>query len=136
MSITFNNLLSGNIISDVPLSHQHNLEDLLKRINLVGDIWGQPMTVTSGYRTMQHHLAIYAKKGITDKSKIPMQSRHLYGMAVDILDEDGKLHHWLQNDPIGITILEKAELWCENRQGPWQHFQIVPPKSGSRWFNP
>ena len=43
----------------------------------------KPIIITSGYRSMAHHLKIYAEKGITDKSKIPMGSYHLQGKAVD-----------------------------------------------------
>lgn len=43
----------------------------------------KPVIVTCGFRSMAHHLRIYAEKGITDKNKIPMGSYHLSGKAVD-----------------------------------------------------
>lgn len=46
---------------------------------------GQPITITSGYRSLQDHLRIYKEKGITDKSKIPMGSYHLKGLAADFV---------------------------------------------------
>jgi len=60
------------------------------------------------------------------------KSKHLTGQAVDIAD-DGKLKAWLVARP---EILEQAELWCEEGTHGWVHFQIVPPKSGRRWFLP
>lgn len=45
---------------------------------------GLAITITSGYRSMAHHLQIYKEEyGITDKSKIPMGSLHLKGLAAD-----------------------------------------------------
>lgn len=133
--ITFNELIKGNSIADIPIAHQHNLEELLKKINVIRAAYGKPMTVTSGYRSMQDHLRIYSTKGITDKSKIPMQSKHLYGQAVDISDADGKLKEWVK---VNVAKLEEAGLYCEDfaYTKTWLHFQILPPKSGKRFFIP
>lgn len=133
--IAFSELIKGNSIADIPIEHQHNLEDLLKKINQIRTAYNIPMIVTSGYRSMQDHLRIYSQKGITDKSKIPMKSKHLYGQAVDIADADGKLKAWvLQN----VNLLETVGLWCEDFSATktWVHFQIVPPGSGKRFFMP
>lgn len=134
--ITYKELLSGNLLSDVPIEHQQNLQELLKRINVVRVAYGKPMTVTSGYRDIQHHKDIYRKKGVPD-NKIPMQSRHLYGMAVDISDPNQELQAWCLS-PAGLHILETVGLWCEDFSATknWAHFQIVPPKSGKRFFLP
>lgn len=110
-----------------------NLPILLERVNKVRSEWGKPMIVTSGLRSVEDHLRIYAAKGITDTSKIPMQSRHLTGRAVDIADEGLVLTKWLKDNP---KVLETAELWCEEGNKNWVHFQIVPPLSGKRWFLP
>jgi uncharacterized protein YcbK (DUF882 family) len=120
-------------LEDQSLEIQGNLKTLLVRVNKIRVLWGKPMTVTSGLRTMEDHLRIYKAKGITDVSKIPMKSKHLYGQAVDISDPVLALTAWLKKDK---TILEKAELWCEEGNKNWVHFQIVPPKSGVRWFLP
>ena len=92
------------------------------------------MTVTSGLRTMEDHLRIYAAKGITDTSKIPMKSKHLYGQAVDISDPDLELTAWSKEN--NSQRLIDAGLWCEEGNSNWTHFQILPPKSGNRWFLP
>jgi len=112
---------------------QDNLKQLLIRVNKVRILWNKPMTVTSGIRTVEDHLRIYKEKGITDITKIPMKSKHLYGQAVDVFDPDLSLTAWLKKDK---SILEKAELWCEEGNKNWVHFQSVPPRSNVRWFLP
>lgn len=130
-------LLSDNSLEEQSDEIKANLETLLAKINLVRHRYDQPMVVTSGLRTMEHHLAIYAKKGVTDKAKIPMGSQHLKGGAVDIYDKDGKFYLWCRDNEL---FLEEVGLWLETRQGNWQHLQIAPFKSykkgGSIWFNP
>ena len=114
---------------------QDNLNVLLTKINIIRTSWGKPMKVTSGLRTMKHHLEIYAAKGITDKSKIPMKSNHLYGRAVDISDPGRVLQKWCKaNEP----LLVSTGLWMEDfsKTPTWCHFQTVPPVSGNRWFMP
>jgi hypothetical protein len=138
MSITFKELLSGHLITEVSIEHQHNLEDLLIRMNKVRGIRGEPMMVTSGYRSMQDHLRIYNQMGITDRAKIPMKSNHLSGRAVDISDPNGKLMDWCEANP---KLLEDFGLWCEQRDDKKRvHFQSVAYGSykpgGSRFFKP
>jgi uncharacterized protein YcbK (DUF882 family) len=115
-------------------SIQDNLDILLKKINEIRAAYGKPMKITSGLRTMEDHLRIYAEMGITEKSKIPMKSKHLFGQACDVSDPDGKLMDWcIANE----KVLEKVGLWCEVRDDKKRvHFQIVPPQSGKRFFNP
>jgi uncharacterized protein YcbK (DUF882 family) len=133
--ITLQELLDGENFDNLDKTVQGNLKSLCEKMNKVRKAYGKSMIVTSGLRSMKHHLEIYAKKGITDKSKIPMKSRHLSGQAVDIFDKDGSLKAWIKNN---IAILEEAGLYMEDfKYTPnWVHFQIVPPKSGSRFFIP
>lgn len=133
--ITMQELLGKYKLEDQPESTQNNLAELLKRVNIVRMAWGKPMTVTSGLRSMEDHLAIYKAKGITDPAKIPMHSHHLYGEAVDISDPALELTAWLKSDA-GSPVLVAAGLYCEEGNKNWVHFQIVPPKSGNRWFLP
>lgn len=134
--ITMDELLSNQAtLSELDIEIQNNLNDLLTKINLVRTSWGKPMTVTSGFRTMKHHLEIYAAKGITDINKIPMKSNHLYGRAVDISDSARVLQKWcFADEPLLISI----GLWMEDfsKTPTWCHFQINPPQSGKRWFMP
>ena len=134
--ITMEELLSNQCkFDECDESQQENLKILLDKINQIRTKWGKPMTVTSGLRTMKHHLEIYAAKGVTDPAKIPMQSKHLYGQAVDIADLDGSLKKWVDSN---VSLLEDAGLWCEafSSTPTWVHFQIIPPKSGNRFFIP
>ena len=138
--ITFKELLSGNSISDVPHAHQVNLEELLKRINIIRAAWGKPMRITSGYRSDADHKRIYSEinakreaQGLPKRS-VPMGSAHLTGSACDIYDPDGSLMQWCRDN---VATLEQAELWCEDDPStPRVHFQIYPPKSGNRFFKP
>lgn len=113
---------------------QDNLNNLLLKVNKIRMLWNNPMTVTSGLRTIEDHLRIYAAKGITDIAKIPMHSKHLIGAAVDISDPNLEITAWLkENNSQGLV---DAELWCEEGNKNWVHFQIFAPSSGNRWFLP
>lgn len=134
MTISFKELMGSHTIAEIPIVHQQNLQKLLDKVNVIREAWGKPMTVTSGYRSMQDHLRIYSEKGITDKSKIPMASKHLSGLAVDISDPKLELTAWLKSD--GAELLVSTGLYCEEGNRNWVHFQCEPPKSGNRWFLP
>jgi DNA repair ATPase RecN len=116
-----------------------NQEDLLAKVNKIRAKWNKPMTVTSGVRTLKDHLRIYAQKGITDQSKIPMKSKHLETVtnaaAVDIADPNKELQKWCKENE---AFLEEVGLWMEDFSATpnWVHFQNIPPKSGKRWFMP
>jgi hypothetical protein len=133
--IDLKELLGGKDFNSLPSDHQGNLMILLEKINKIRIAYGKPMIVTSGYRSLQEHLDIYKRKGITDQNRIPMQSKHLYGQAVDISDPKGELDTWCQNN---VKLLEDIGLWLEHPDYTlgWTHFQIVPPKSGNRFFIP
>jgi LAS superfamily LD-carboxypeptidase LdcB len=135
--ISMQELLKDAKFEDQEQSIQDNLTLLLERMNKVREAYGKSMVVTSGLRTMADHLRIYAAKGITDKSKIPMHSKHLVGLAVDIADSDGSLNQWCKDN---VELLRDIGIWLENRQGGWQHFQVAPFGSyqpdGTIFFNP
>lgn len=135
--ITFKELLGNNSITDTSIETQHNLEELLKAVNKLRAEWGKPMRVTSGYRSLQDHLRIYSQKGITDQSKIPMKSKHLFGLAVDFADPDGSLYAFaLANQ----DKLAEWGIWCEEGTKGWLHCQCVPygsyTEGKSRFFKP
>ncbi len=130
----------GNLdISTLPADHQANLKILLEKINKVRAAWNKPMTITSGYRSKEHHIEIYKdiakQRGqVFDLSKVPMASKHLSGQAIDISDPDGKLFEWTKANE---KLLADIGLWMEEKDDQKRvHFQIVPPKSGKRWFLP
>ena len=133
--ITIDELLSNQASFDsLDKKVQDNLKELHKRINIVRLAYGKPMIVTSGLRTLKHHLEIYARKGIYPP-KVPMKSNHLSGRAVDFSDSDGKLKAWVKDN---IKLMEEVGLWLEDFSATktWCHFQINPPKSGNRFFLP
>lgn len=137
--ITFKELLGSHNVAEVPIAHQHNLEELLICVNKLRAAYGKPMIVTSPYRSMQEHLRIYATKGITDPAKIPMKSNHLSGNAVDFADPNQELQVWCKNNE---PLIRSFGLWMEDfKYSPnWCHFQSKPYKSfkegGSLWFQP
>ena len=134
--ITLLELLQGRIdFKDCTPEQQKNLPILLARVNKIREAYGKSMKVSSGLRSMADHLRIYAEKGITDQSKIPMKSRHLSGQAVDFADPKKVLQKWIKSN---IDVLEACELWCEDFSATptWIHFQTVPPASGKRFFTP
>jgi hypothetical protein len=118
--------------------HLENLEELLVKLNQLRAAYGKPLRVTSGLRDIQKHLAIYAAKGITDQSKIPMKSNHLYGKGADLVpieDDIGHLHDFINNN---VKLMEEIGLYFEafEYSPQWLHCQSVPPKSGKRFFKP
>ena len=126
MSITMKELNSHNF----PMTPEidENLGILLNRINLFRHVWGKDMYVTSGLRSAEEQARLI-KAGRSTATK----SLHLKGAAVDIFDHTCALYNFCKANE---QLLIDCQLWCEERQGPWQHFQIFPPKSKKRWFNP
>lgn len=134
--ITLKEIIGLTEFSSLSQEMQDNLNTLLERVNKLRKLYGKPMRVTSGLRTMESHLAIYAKKGITDQSKIPMRSQHLRAAAIDVSDPKQELQKFI----LGLSEqeLEELGLWYEDFSATfsWVHCQIYPPKSGKRFFKP
>lgn len=139
MNVKMDELLKGKKLEDQPSDVRDNLKILLEKMNKIRDAYGKPMIVTSGLRTMDDHLAIYARKGITDKSKIPMKSHHLFGRACDVSDPKKELQEWCK---VNESFLKDLGIFMESFDitTNWVHFQIVPygsyKEGGSLWFNP
>lgn len=119
---------------------QANLIILWDIMNDFRKRYGRPMVITSGIRMKEDQIRIYkkifARKGIPfDRSKVPMRSNHLYGLACDVYDPDGRLKIWIMKN---LDFCKKLGLYFESfRYTPnWVHFQIVPPRSGRRFFVP
>lgn len=128
-------LLKGVKLESLPAEHQANLLKLLEKMNIIREKYGKPMTVSSCYRSMEDHLRIYREKGITDKSKIPMKSNHLSGLACDISDPKQELQAWTKAN---VELMEELGFYMEDYSATktWVHYQLVKPKSGNRFFKP
>lgn len=129
--ITLKELLGKYDFKSLPADHQANMMNLLQAISKVREAYGKPMNVSSCYRSEADHLRIYedkAKKaGVAfDKSKIPMRSKHLSGLAVDISGPDVKgLQKWCKENE---EKLREMGIWMERFEDTptWAHFQIKP----------
>lgn len=138
--ISMAELLHGARLQDQEQSIQDNLVILHDRVNQVRDLYGKPMTCTSGLRTRADHIRIYKAKAAKagkpfDEKKIPWGSMHLKGGSGDFGDADRDLQKWcLENE----AKLAEIGLWMEHFDDTpdWVHFQITPPASGARWFHP
>lgn len=130
--ISRNEILKGK---ECPDELEQNLQELLERVNKARAAYGKAMTVTSGYRSKEDQIRVYREKGITDLSKIPMKSKHLYCQALDIYDPKQELQKWVKEN---LELMEEIGLWMEDFSATknWVHFQIVPPASGNRFFKP
>lgn len=120
----------------IPEDHWENLNSLQRSVNELRKSYGKSLTVSSGYRSMDDHIRIYKEKGITDKSQIPMKSKHLFGQACDLTCSNVKdFQDWILDN---IELCENLGLYFEDFSATitWVHCQIVPPKSGKRFFLP
>ncbi len=139
------------------LQQEKNATNLCNALNQIGQVIGVDFgpLVTSGPRTWHDHNRIY--EGINARRKrdkkpplvVPGKSNHLIsykdpidgqiipnplgGCAVDISDPDGRIWDLVTNE---IPLLERLGIYLEAKQGPWVHFQNLPPRSGNRIFNP
>lgn len=138
--ITWKEILGKNRLEDQSQEIQDNLKVLHYRINIVRKIWRKPMIVTSALRTMDDHIRIYKniakRKGVEfDIDKVPMGSNHLKGRAIDIYDPNRELQNWIKEN---MDVMEAIGFWFESfdHTPNWTHWQIVPPRSGRRFFVP
>ena len=67
-------------------------KDFLSMLDNARDIAKTPFKITSGYRTKEHHIAIYKKLG-----KKPIESSHLKGVACDIACSDSRARFLIIN---------------------------------------
>lgn len=115
--------------ADLTPEQAKNAAILLERINLLRTAYGKPIKVNDGIRRPQDTPSNGSKT-----------SWHLRGGAIDLDDDDaGTLWKWVWDNR---AKLKEWGLWCEHpcwthsAGGTWMHFQIVPPKSGKRFFVP
>lgn len=118
-----------------------NLQILLEKLQRLEDAYGSKFEINSGYRTNKEHAQIYKKKN--DKRKNlglpqippPLHSKHLAGQAADISDPHGYVKAWIDRHP---EVVKEIDLYFEEFSycPGYVHVQIVPPKSGRRFFKP
>lgn len=130
--ISMTELLHGHDWNSLTQEQQHNLGVLLNRMNQVRQLYGKPMTITSGVRTMEDQIRIDTAAG---RKKITQKSAHLLGAACDVWDRDKLLWGWVMDN---LALMEHFGLWMEDksRTPTWVHFQIYAPASGNRIFMP
>lgn len=121
------------------IEHQQNIDDLVERLNRFRSAYGEPMIVTSGYRTAADHRRIYKAKGV-EENKIPWGSKHLSGQACDFADNSQALLDFILNNKallISCGFWVEHPAWTVTPSGSrWIHLQTVPPASGKRFFIP
>jgi hypothetical protein len=97
--------------------------------------------ITSGFRSMLKHVKIYEEKNAIRKKQgldplpIPMFSKHLKALAVDIYDPKKRLQKWCLGNE---KILKQLGLYFERFETTpdWVHCQCVAPKSGNTFYWP
>ncbi len=87
---------------------------------------GITATVSSGWRPQTINATV---PGAAKNSK------HIYCLAIDLDDRDGRLDAWCM---VNLTALEELGLWLEHPEATpgWCHLQTRPPRSGNRVFYP
>jgi len=118
--------LMGRDVANPPdITLRKNMEKLLIAVNLVRDLYGKPLTISSGYRPAAANAAAGGAK----------KSCHLTCEAVDFGDKDRKFTKWCL---MNLDVLERAGLYMESPAATptWVHLQTRPPKSGKRIFLP
>jgi hypothetical protein len=133
--LTINDYFKGYDQTKLPVEHIENAKVLIERVNKFFENYPDSITQNSGYRSKEKHLAIYKAKGITDESKIPMQSAHLFGNAIDVGDANNKIKEYVKAN---IPLAEQLSLFFEDFSVTvnWVHLGDKPPKSGKRFFMP
>jgi hypothetical protein len=103
-----------------------NALELIDRVNLLLDSFGETRKVNSGWRPPEVNAKTVGAA---------LKSKHMTGRAVDLADPDGDLDQWcLENE----NELVRLQLWQEHPAATkgWCHLQSVPPKSNRRCFYP
>ncbi len=112
--------------SDYTQEISDNIDKLLIPLNKFREIYGKPMTVSSGWRppSINAKIANAAKK-----------SNHMLGLACDFKDLDGSLDKFCADN---LDILADLGLYLEHPDSTpgWCHLQCVSPRSGNRVFKP
>lgn len=104
---------------------KNNAALLLNVVNQLLSVYGQDLTVRSGWRPVAYNAMVGGSP----------TSKHVTGNAVDISDNDGAFKAWIASN---LDQLVKFDLYMEQPKctPSWVHLQRVAPGSGSRIFVP
>lgn len=91
------------------------------KLNFIRKLYNASMRITSGYRSVDEQIKIYADKG----QPVKLGSCHLFGQAADISDPSGKLKKWILDH---LELMEQLQLFCEDFDytKSWCHIQSMP----------
>lgn len=126
---------------DLTPTQVSNLNTLIPKVNELLERYGKPLVMSSGFRSKEDQIRIYAEKNAKRKAqglppyKVPTSSQHMAAAAVDIEDPDRKFGHWCL---MHLDYLIELDLYMEDLGSTptWCHLQCLPPKSGKRIFRP
>lgn len=101
-----------------------NLAKLLRKINMLRELFGEAFVITSGYRSPEHNRSIGGSA----------KSAHCTGEAIDIQDHNHELADWIVEN----NLLESFDLYMEARAATpgWCHLSTRKTASGTREFLP
>jgi hypothetical protein len=129
---TREDLLMGRVkYEDLPDDHKVNVDTTVERVNrfFEGYEWPLRKRVNDGYRRPEDR----PKNGAA-------LSTHFRGAAVDLDDDDaGTVWKYVWENrqklkEIGLWLEHPCWTHCDGMS--WIHMQIVPPKSGNRFYVP
>lgn len=124
-TISIDEMLMGRIkFDELSKEQQENAVKILAKVNSLLLEFGQYRKCNSGYRSPADQARI---------NPSAPKSKHLLCAAIDVDDADGKFNAFVKAHP---DLMEKYDIYCEERQGGWLHVQCLPPASKHRWFIP
>lgn len=103
-----------------------NLNTLIVKVNELLDRYNKPITMNSGYRSLEDQMKI--------NPKAP-NSKHCECAAIDLGDQDHNFRYWCLTH---INYLIELELYMEDPSHTltWIHLQCIAPHSGHTIFIP
>ncbi len=113
-------------LEDIPSEYHPNFFTMVDKFLRLEKRYGFELCCTSFFRSLVHHLKVYAAKGITDPEKIPMKSWHLFCWAGDLVPLHKPIAHFLAF--LTEAILEEFDVWMEHELDTpkWGHLQGMP----------
>lgn len=140
-------IIAPDLWPTIPWEHQNNISWMYSELVLFRKTSGQSLIIrtptrqNSGYRTVHMHEQLYMylnAKRVQKKLpplKVPTESCHLVGLAVDIYDPKKRVKRWILDN---LEYSERRDLYYEEFDSTpdWVHMQLVPPASLKRFFGP